>query len=113
MRLLAVLRLLLIAVLFNTAVGHGLHEGVHLREGGAALSSAADLGDADEPGEARTDAVCAWCHLGAQLASAIWPPPAILGVAVVGTAQPLLRIHPPRPAPNAWRYSARDPPVRG
>lgn len=64
------LRVLLIAVFFNAAVGVPLHAAVHLANSEAAHStSAPDDGDGDE----RAHSACAWCLAHADAAGA---PPA-------------------------------------
>lgn len=112
MRLL-VLRLLLLAVFFNTAIGMPLHGATHIRQAAAApgqafagLNGCEDKAPAGEKAEA-AEAVCVWCmghaphaaawlpHFGLPLAVAAPPervPPRTVGGAIPRrTAGPLHR----------------------
>lgn len=116
MRLL-VLRLLLLAVFFNTAIGMPLHGATHIRQAAAApgqafagLNGCEDKAPAGEKAEA-AEALCVWCMCHAPHAAA-WLPHFGLPLAV---AAPPERV-PPRtvggaiPSQNRWAFASRDPP---
>lgn len=103
---LLLLRLLLVAVLFNTAIGVPAHAIEHLREAQASLR------DAQAPAE-RTEAhaACVWCSSYAQLAHALdmaSPRPCGIGP-VAGHAVPQHSADAP-PSADRWPFRARDPP---
>lgn len=121
MRLL-VLRLLLLAVFFNTAIGMPLHGATHIRQAVAGPAQAfvglngcedALTGQAGEKAEVveAAEAVCAWC-MGHAPHAAAWLPHFGLPLAV---AAPPERV-PPRtvggaiPSQNRWAFASRDPP---
>ena len=128
MRLL-VLRLLLLAVFFNTAIGMPLHGATHIRqavagpaqafvglngcEDDALTGQAGQRGQAGEKAEVveAAEAVCAWC-MGHAPHAAAWLPHFGLPLAV---AAPPERV-PPRtvggtiPSQNRWAFASRDPP---
>ncbi|MET3493177.1 DUF2946 family protein [Variovorax boronicumulans] len=123
LRLQRLIRLLLLAVFFNAAVGMPLHEAGHLREAveGAAQAAALDA-VADAASEGAADAVspahdaheahgaCEWCLAHVHFAAA--PARLLAALEVVqGTALPRA---PPGPAfvPSAgrWPFASRDPP---
>ncbi|QPR34280.1 DUF2946 family protein [Delftia acidovorans] len=128
MRLL-VLRLLLLAVFFNTAIGMPLHGATHIRqavagpaqafvglngcEDDALTGQAGQRGQAGEKAEVveTAEAVCAWC-MGHAPHAAAWLPHFGLPLAV---AAPPERV-PPRtvggaiPSQNRWAFASRDPP---
>jgi hypothetical protein len=111
------LRLLLLAVVFNTAVGIPAHEVMHLERAAAAMAvseSPQEASDADADASRPCDeasAACAWClahaNLGLPLTSAVAVPAWVEGTS------------PPRPQghetfvrrPARWDFAARDPPL--
>ena len=99
------LRLLLVAVLFNTAIGVPAHAIEHLREAQAGLL------DADPAERAEAHAACAWCSSYAQLAQALdaappsWCPTAL----AAGSAMPWRSADAP-PSAERWPFRSRDPP---
>ena len=98
------LRLLLVAVLFNTAIGVPLHALEHLRE----ASAGERLAEAqDEPPEAH--AACAWCISYAGLAHALdaAPPWHCAPMAHRRATRPAAAIP---PGAERWPFRARDPP---
>lgn len=111
-----ILRVLLLAVLFNTAIGVPLHAAEHLRQGMAgiaalALAEAADDAQAEpDEREGLAHATCVWCASHAQLASALafitpaLPVLAIRAVEVAAEGTPFVA------QPERWRFAARDPP---
>ncbi|MGC3987927.1 MAG: hypothetical protein QM777_26145 [Pseudorhodoferax sp.] len=102
---LLLLRLLLVAVLFNTAIGVPAHAIEHLRE------TQASLPDADPPAEhAEAHAACAWCSSHAQLAHALdAAAPQPIPDAIAGHA---IAWHGASAGPSAdrWPFRSRDPP---
>lgn len=122
MRLL-VLRLLLLAVFFNTAIGMPLHGATHIRQAAAGPAQAfaglngcedkAPAGSASQTGETAeaAEAVCVWC-MGHAPHAAAWLPHYGLPLAVSAAPQRV----PPRtvagaiPAQNRWAFASRDPP---
>lgn len=124
MRLL-VLRLLLLAVFFNTAVGMPVHSALHMRQAvaGAAEAFVAAQG-CEAPAQAApvraqagaetveaAESVCVWCMGHAPHAAAVLPYLAL----PLAAAAPPERV-PPRavggsiPAQNRWAFASRDPP---
>ncbi|HSW16601.1 MAG TPA: hypothetical protein VLJ86_05195 [Ramlibacter sp.] len=110
------LRLLALAVFFNTVIGMPVHESGHLRQAKAAAMvealSAQEVGDAyaSQEQDGGAHGACAWClalgHLGTALASH----PA-------GHASALpTELPAPRatrefvPGPGRWPFASRDPP---
>lgn len=113
------LRLLLLAVFFNAAIGMPLHEAGHMREAvesaaqAAALDTLADsAAEADSPahGEQEIHGVGECCLAHVHFAAAPARLPAALEV-VQTTALPRA---PPGPAfvpfPGRWPFASRDPP---
>lgn len=115
-----VLRLLLLAVFFNTAIGMPVHSASHMRQaaGGAVQAFVALQGcqaqeaDARTQGQAETaESVCVWCLGHAPHAAAWWPH---MGLPLPAAALPVQV--PPRavdgaiPAQNRWAFASRDPP---
>lgn len=103
---LLLLRLLLLAVFFNTAIGVPAHAIEHLRE------AQANLLDDETPAErAEVHAACAWCSSHAQLEHALDATPLRPGpcAAIAGHAVPW---HGASAGPSAerWPFCARDPP---
>ncbi|KQP17300.1 hypothetical protein [Pseudorhodoferax sp. Leaf265] len=103
---LLLLRLLLVAVFFNTAIGVPAHAIEHLREAQASLL------DDDAPAKrAEAHTACAWCHSHAQLehgldAAPLLPCPS---ATIAGHAIPWRSAD---AALNAerWPFRSRDPP---
>ena len=117
------IRLLLLALCFHTAVGRPAHEASHFVQAVERVAVPSSVGDAPgegvERGEAgqggkgagSVDGLCAWCLAFAHFAAVLdgsWPaPPAVVAAG--------------RPAPalatgflaglDRWRFSARDPPA--
>jgi len=121
LRLQRLLRLLLLAVFFNAAIGMPLHEAGHMREAveGAAQAAALDaIADADAGSEAASPAhgdqevhgTCECCLAHVHFAEAPARLPAALEV-VQTTALPRA---PPGPAfvpfAGRWPFASRDPP---
>jgi hypothetical protein len=111
------LRLLLLAVFFNTAVGMPLHEAEHLQQAGPEIAQEwrsldAGVSDDGDGHESEAQALCSWCVAFAQQASAVWAPPIYLAI----WAEPAA-LQAPRPAaafvpdPERWRFASRDPPA--
>lgn len=109
------IRLLLLAVCFNTAIGKSAHEVWHLEQATAAVTApSAPLADGSaDPTEqgSEADGVCAWClaHAGLGLL------PAQLAV-VQASAWQNDRPQPWAPEtfvpnPGRWPFAARDPPA--
>jgi len=108
------LRLLLLAVFFNTAVGMPLHEAQHLRQAGPEIAQewrSAGADDADGHGE-EAHALCSWCVAFAQQAGALWAPPIYLASRAEPAARQAMR---PAaafvPDPERWPFASRDPPA--
>lgn len=108
------IRLLLLAVCFNTAIGKSAHEAWHLEQTTAAVTaltaSAAQPADAGEQG-VEANGVCAWCLAHAGLGFV----PALLA-AVHGPAWQTGLLQPQGPetfiaGPGRWPFAARDPPA--
>ena len=108
------IRLLLLAVFFNTVIGLPAHEAGHLPQAAVAALSAELADEADDAathGE-EADGLCAWCFAYAHLGAALTSPPSAHAAAVrAGLAGP-----PASPAfipsPGRWPFAARDPPLR-
>lgn len=106
------LRLLLLAVFFNTAIGVPLHlaAGKHLQ----VAASAAQAPDTGPPAPEHAEhghGACAWCLAQAQQAHALASAaPPVPPCAEPAATQPLA----PRScfiaAPDRWPFAARDPP---
>jgi hypothetical protein len=108
------LRLLLLAVFFNTAIGMPLHEAEHLQRAGPEIGQAwrsLDTGEADGH-DAEVQALCAWCAALSQQAGAIWAPPVYLASWTEPAALQAMR---PAaafvPDPERWPFASRDPPA--
>ncbi|CAB5721583.1 Uncharacterised protein [Delftia tsuruhatensis] len=116
MRLL-VLRLLLLAVFFNTAIGMPLHGATHIRQAAAVpgqalagLNGCEDKAPAGETAEA-AEAVCVWCMGHAPHAVAVLPHPGLpLAVAAAPHRVPPRTMAGAIPAQNRWAFASRDPP---
>lgn len=108
------LRLLLLAALFNAAVGMPMHELGHLKELAASEATEARVtgaGDADEPsGHAEAHGLCAWCAayalqgMALTLVTAMTVPAEALAPHAVRMGADFV------PAGWRWRFAARDPP---
>jgi hypothetical protein len=109
------LRLLLLAVFFNTAVGLPLHDAVHLREAVAdtaqerAVQAATEGGSSSEHGES-VHGLCAWCLAYAQQTSAPSSLPVLHGPAELMAQQRPRSQESLFPCPGRWPFAARDPP---
>lgn len=112
------LRLLLIAVFFNTVVGAPLHELGHL---GQSMQQVAQLGgsvagDRDEEGGEQPPArqaaqLCAECLLQSAFASALLPAlPALPPLTRAAHTVWPVRATRFTPSPGGWPFAARDPP---
>lgn len=108
------LRLLLLAVFFNTAVGMPLHEAEHLRQAGPEVAQewrSLDAGAADEH-DAEAQALCSWCVAFAQQAGALWAPPIHLAGWTEPAAHQAMRPSAAFvPDPGRWPFASRDPPA--
>lgn len=112
------LRLLLLAVCFNTAMGKPAHEAWHLEQATAALTPApapsAQLADDDADAQAQgsaADGPCTWCLAHASLGFVPAPLAAVHGLA---WQTGLLHRQGPEafvPSPGRWPFAARDPPA--
>jgi hypothetical protein len=111
------LRLLLLAVFFNTAVGMPLHEAEHLQQAGPEVAQEwrsldAGLSDGTEGHDAEAQALCSWCVAFAQQASALAAPPIYLASrtepASLQATRPATAFV---PDPERWPFASRDPPV--
>jgi hypothetical protein len=108
------IRLLLLAVFFNTVIGMPAHEAEHLQQATAevmALSAqpADEDADASEHGN-EAHGACAWCLAYAHLGIAPTSLPAVHALAVQAG---LPRPHAPGtfvPSPGRWPFASRDPP---
>lgn len=108
----ALIRLLLLAVFFNTAIGMPAHQAEHLQQATATAFSAwptADEATAEEHGS-ELHVACAWCLAYAHLGTVPLSSPPLH--AVVRQAE-LPRPQARRafvPDPCHWPFAARDPP---
>ncbi|MGR4871207.1 DUF2946 family protein [Variovorax sp. LARHSF232] len=108
------IRLLLLAVFFNTVIGMPAHEAGHLRqaEGVATALSGLDADGADASQEQGGEAhgVCAWClalgHLGTALASRPAVQASALPAELPASRAPAEFIL----GPGRWPFASRDPP---
>ena len=117
LRLPSLLRLVLLAVFFNAAIGVPLHEAGHWRQAVQSLAQEAasedladlaDVADAGHPEEAH--GVCAWCLAHAHQGTPPARSPAALEVArtmALPRAPPGERFV---PDPGRWPFASRDPP---
>ncbi|XAH21848.1 hypothetical protein AAFF27_17715 [Xylophilus sp. GW821-FHT01B05] len=108
--------LLLLIALFNAIAGVPLHEARHLQQDLARLVQvAADDGRSEDPAPADSKGeagdLCAWC-----LSHAL--DPALAAPGAMPAALPAMAAAPPSPgatgfvpAPDRWRFAARDPPA--
>lgn len=110
------LRLLLLAVFFNTAIGVPLHEAEHLRQAAPAISQGWGLLEADgdttssEHGE-EVHGLCAWCLAHAQQATALASPSALHATVVEPATLPGPGLAVAfAPSPGRWPFASRDPP---
>jgi hypothetical protein len=109
------IRLLLLAVFFNAAVGNPAHEAMHLERATSALAASAsprEAPDADvsQPCDEASTA-CAWClahaNLGLPLRSAVAVPAWVEETCPRRPQGHETFVH--RPA--RWHFAARDPPI--
>ncbi|MGJ7498520.1 hypothetical protein ACSFA8_26165 [Variovorax sp. RT4R15] len=111
------LRLLLLAVFVNTAIGMPLHDAEHLRQVGPDIAQEWRLLEADEdtasPGHGdEVQGLCAWCVACAQQVGMPATAPALLA-ALAAPAAPL-GLQPAAaffPDPGRWPFASRDPPA--
>ncbi|MEJ1169940.1 DUF2946 family protein [Variovorax sp. CCNWLW235] len=108
------LRLLLLAVFFNTAVGMPLHEAEHLQQAGPEVAQewrSLDAGDTDGH-DTEAQALCSWCVAFAQQACALAAPPIYLASrtepASLQATRPAAAFV---PDPERWPFASRDPPA--
>lgn len=120
---LLVLRLLLLAVFFNTAIGMPLHGATHIRQAVAGPAQAFEglngceddalagqRGQAGEKAEA-AETVCVWCMGHAPNAAALLPHFGLpLAVAVPPERVPPRTVGGAIPPQNRWAFASRDPP---
>ncbi|RST54002.1 hypothetical protein EJI00_02420 [Variovorax sp. DXTD-1] len=109
------LRLLLLAVFFNTAVGMPLHEAEHLQQAGPEIAQewrSLDAGLSDDGHDTEAQALCSWCVAFAQQASALAAPPIYLASwtepAALQATRPAAAFV---PDPERWPFASRDPPA--
>ena len=108
------LRLLLLAVFFNTAVGMPLHEAEHLQQAGPEVAQEWRSLDADDTDghDTEAQALCSWCVAFAQQASALAAPPIYLASrtepAALQATRPAAAFV---PDPERWPFASRDPPA--
>jgi hypothetical protein len=107
------IRLLLLAVFFNTVVGLPAHEADHLHQAAAemaALSAQPADEDADAPEHgSEVHGACAWCLAFAHPGIAPTSLPALALAVQAGLPRP----HAPGafvPSPGRWPFASRDPP---
>ncbi|KQP46200.1 DUF2946 family protein [Pseudorhodoferax sp. Leaf274] len=104
---LLLLRLLLVAVFFNTAIGVPAHAIEHLRE--AQANALGADGPADERAEAH--AACAWCSSHAQLEHALEAGPPLIRLPARAAGQAIVWRGVDAPASaERWPFRSRDPP---
>ncbi|MDM0041212.1 hypothetical protein QTH89_03530 [Variovorax sp. J22G21] len=111
------LRLLLLAVFFNTAVGMPLHDAEHLRQVGTDIAQEWRLLEADEDTASsghddEVPGLCARCLACAHQAGMPATAPALLP-ALAAPAAPL-GLQPAAafvPSPGRWPFASRDPPA--
>lgn len=104
---LLLIRLLLVALLFNTAIGVPAHAIAHLHE---AEVGAPASGEPAEHGESH--ASCAWCASLAQQADALGMRTAHGNVPAARAGQPAPWHASTAPGPAArWPFGSRDPPL--
>ncbi|WP_428503198.1 hypothetical protein [Roseateles sp.] len=108
-------RFLMLAVLFNAAAGRPAHEGSHLRQTLAAVSTqSTTAADPSADGAAHGKALegaCAWCFAYADLGvglTAFAPPHTPAWLAELPRPQPARGFV---PSPDYWPFAARDPPA--
>ncbi len=110
------LRLLLLAVFFNTVVGMPMHDAKHLQQVGPDSAQAGNsYGDKDPPatehGEEIRD-VCAWCQAFGQQATALPTTAISLVDRSDRTVRRLATVSAAFvPSPGRWCFAARDPPT--
>jgi hypothetical protein len=123
-----VLRLLLLAVFFNTAVGMPVHSASHLRQGFAPQALAPEyfaalwggedrMSESAEPALAphqteSAETVCAWCmgHA-AQAVACLASPRLPLAVPARQLRPPPRTLHAAFSTQNRWAFASRDPPL--
>lgn len=112
------LRLLLLAVFFHTAIGVPWHQARHLLSS-AAVVAQAHGGDADAAPEQapshhdeHAHSLCIGCHAYAEPGHGLWPDtglgitaPARAGTSAVAAPTAVARAH-----AGHWRFASRDPP---
>ena len=107
------IRLLLLAVFFNTVIGMPAHEAGHLQQAAAAeMALPGPLADdnADGPEHGNEARACAWCLAHVQLGIV---PTSSPGVHALAVQADLPRPHAPGtfvPSPGRWPFASRDPP---
>ena len=110
------LRLLLLAVFFHTAIGMPLHEARHLR--GLVAEVAQAEGDAlraspdtapDSHGE-EAHGLCAWCHAYTQADDGMLPDCGQAVAASAGSSGVAPHTAVASAHPGHWRFASRDPP---
>ena len=111
------LRLLLLAVFFHTAIGMPLHDAEHLRQIGSDVAQEWRLSEADEDTASTghgddVQGLCAWCLACAHQAGMPATAPAVLAALAAPSAprglQPGAAFG---PGPGRWPFASRDPPV--
>lgn len=107
------LRLLLLAVCFNAAIGLPLHQADHLRHDAAHLVSSLAHGAHETDGELATvHGACAWCTAHAAFSL---PSGAPVAAAIARVDTPSAGAPPPAvvlsAAPVRWPFASRAPPL--
>jgi hypothetical protein len=105
-----VLRFLLLAVFFNTAIGLPAHEAKHLPHLGEAVAAWQVGGDDGSSPDEELHDLCEWCHAFGQSLAPTGAPAAALPAAA-----PPDRFAPPASdgrvrSARPWAYASRDPP---
>ncbi|CAN7725831.1 hypothetical protein LJR290_007028 [Variovorax sp. LjRoot290] len=106
------IRFLLLAVFFNTAMGMPAHEAVHLQNAAAAAAALPAPQASDDAAEhdQEADGACAWCLAYAHLGTALSSPSAARALPVNAGVPPPRALLAFVPSPGHWPFASRDPP---
>jgi len=104
------LRLLLLSVFFNTAIGLPTHEAKHLPNLGEAVAGWQADGGTGSPDDDGLHELCEWCHAHAQAFAPVAAGPVTLPLAPTAD-----RFAPPASdtlvrSARPWTFASRDPP---